>query len=79
MLQSARCRWRALRVTLTQVNALVKVQVASQIEFLLRHKAAAAKNEAQRLEVILDANELLSASHVVALFQPVVFCAFPVS
>jgi hypothetical protein len=62
VLQSARCRWRALRVTLTQVNALVKVQVASQIEFLLRHKAAAAKNEAQRLEVIAHAKERKEAA-----------------
>jgi hypothetical protein len=49
-------------VTPAQVNALVKVQVASQIEFLLRHKAAAAKNEAQRLEVIAHARERKEAA-----------------
>jgi hypothetical protein len=44
------------------VNALVKVQVASQIEFLLRHKAAAAKNEALRQEVIIHAKERKEAA-----------------
>ena len=40
----------------------MKVQVASQIEFLLRHKAAAAKNEAQRQEVIAHAKERKEAA-----------------
>jgi len=44
-------------LTQPQVNALVKDQVASQIEFLLRHKAAAANNEKQRLEAIARAKE----------------------
>ena len=61
-MQSARCCRYAVRVTPAQVNALVKVQVASQIEFLLRHKAAAAKNEAQRLEVIAHARERKEAA-----------------
>ena len=44
------------------MNSLVKVQVASQIEFLLRHKAAAAKNESLRLEVIAHAKERKEAA-----------------
>jgi hypothetical protein len=51
-----------LGMTRVQVNALVKVQVASQIEFLLRHKAAAAKNEALRQEVIMHAKERKEAA-----------------
>jgi hypothetical protein len=49
-------------LTRAQVNSLVKVQVASQIEFLLRHKAAAAKNESLRLEVIAHAKERKEAA-----------------
>jgi hypothetical protein len=58
----ARAAFFAPNFTHAQVNSLVKVQVASQIEFLLRHKAAAAKNEAQRLEVIAHARERKEAA-----------------
>ncbi len=53
---------RAVTLTQAQVNALVKDQVASQIEFLLRHKAAAANNEKLRMEAISRAKERKEAA-----------------